>query len=177
MWVPHWLGGWALVGHISSSQLSSWNQFCFPRVSWLILLSFWPWSSMASCGNYQIGRWHKGLFFCTWWNYWGLLPSWIIWGGTFRCNVSACGDKPKDTSHILSRGHQWTTAWPYLPLWAWILPHNCPLPPSAYMVSYWPKILIFQVSPQGTSLMWSYRVSKWGWYDHFWYLTMSNGSR
>ena len=42
---------------------------------------------------------------------------------------------------------------------------------------YWPKIRIFQVSPQGESLVRSSRVANLGGSDPFWYLNMSFGER
>ena len=57
---PQWLGGWYLVGQRPSSQLSSWPQVWYPRVSWLTHLGVFLWSSMSSCGTLQKNRRHKG---------------------------------------------------------------------------------------------------------------------
>ena len=45
----------------------------------------------------------------------------------------------------------------------------------ASRISSWPKIRILQVSPQGASLLRSYRVTNIGEYEPFWYLLMSFG--
>ena len=42
---------------------------------------------------------------------------------------------------------------------------------------YWPKIWIFQVSPQRASLVRSYILANLGGSDPFWYITMSFGER
>ena len=45
----------------------------------------------------------------------------------------------------------------------------------ASRLSSWPKIQIFQVSPQGVCLVSSYIVANMGGSEPFWYLTMSFG--
>ena len=48
---------------------------------------------------------------------------------------------------------------------------------TASRVSSCYKIWIFQVSPQGASLIWYSRVENWGWSAPFWYLKISPGDR
>ena len=55
-----WLGGWSLVGQITSGKLRSWPRVWYPSISWLTRLSVWLWSYIASCGTLQKNRQHKG---------------------------------------------------------------------------------------------------------------------
>ena len=123
------------------------------------------WSSMASCGNSKIGRWQRRGELSLFWSSWVLLPFWIIWGGIWRSNGSACGTKPGAPSCLAPKGPRLTTAWKYPTPWVSLLLNPFPPPPSLWLVGmgYWSEIediLLYPGSHLGPKYGWSRRLPR-----------------
>ena len=71
----------------------------------------------------------QGFFWPLWYS-WLLFPYWIIRGGIWRRNSSACGTKTGSPPRPIPKGTQSTTAWPCPPSWDRVLPQLFPTPPS-----------------------------------------------
>ena len=146
---------------------------------------------MDSRGTSQIGRQQKGGVLLIFWDSWVLPPSRIIWGGIWMRNGPAWGVRPGSPSRPIPKFSQMTTSCPCTPSWYQLLPHifnysklvgiwdgllvRVRRYSTSSRILSWIKIRIFQVSPQGASLMRSSRAKKLGRPEYFCYLTMSTG--
>ena len=149
---------------------------------------------MVSYSNYQISRQHKEGGFMILLIFLGIIPLLYNTNMDFKVQYFSlwCQNRIYPSSRTKTSSVDHSLSMSFLVI---LVPTTCLYTSSRWvriwygllvvvgwsylisMVFYWPKIWIFQVSPQGGSLMQSSRVTNQGWNVHFWCIVISLGGR
>ena len=131
---PQWLGGWSLVGQITYDKFKVMEPGLVSKGFLMDPPDHLPLVIHGLLWELSNRQAKQGGIFLTLLSLLGIRPLLETWWGILRSNVSYCGVKLGSTPNTITKGPQLTTAWPYTPLWARLLPHTCPPPTSWWVV-------------------------------------------
>ena len=131
---------------------------------------------MVYCGILQIVRPHRGITYLPYWEYWLLFLSWRVWGGIWIIGGLSYVDHILAVSSLVKLAPitSFYTSSRLMGISDGISVGVRRYYPASGHWSF-PRMRIFHLSPQGDSLVHSFRVVSLGRSEPFWYLVMYTG--